>query len=191
LEGKGNVGLNLSTKGNSVRLLKKSLDGAISVSLADGAVKGINIAKKLREAGNMFGKQSQTQGVNKDEKTDFSELKASFKVNNGVAHNDDLSLKSPLLRLSGSGDINIANDSLNYLAKATLTNTLQGQGGADNASGITLPVRFSGPFTDLKYTLDFGAMVSSATKQKIESKKEEVKTKLQDKLKSGLQGLFR
>ncbi len=189
LEGKGNVVLNLTAQGNTVGSIKKALNGSMALNLAEGAVKGINIARKLREFGK--GGQAQTQAANKDEKTDFSELKASFKVNNGVAHNDDLSLKSPLLRLSGNGDINIGNDSINYLTRATLAKTMEGQGGKDFVGGITVPVRLSGPFTDLKYTLDFGAMVSDTAKQKIEAKKEEVKTKLQDQLKSGLKGLFK
>jgi AsmA protein len=187
LEGKGNVVFNLRTQGNTVSALKKALNGGMSLNLVDGAVKGINIAKTLRSAGNMLGKQSQTQAASQDEKTDFSEMKASFKVNNGVAHNDDLSLKSPLLRLSGNGDIDIGNSSINYLAKATLAGTLQGQGGKDSVGGITVPVRLTGPFADLKYTLDFGAMVSDAVKQKVQT---EVKTKLQDQLKGGLKGLF-
>ena len=189
LEGKGNVSLNLSTQGDTVSSLKQALNGNAALNLADGAVKGINIAKTLRSFGKSSG--SQTQAANKGEQTDFSELKASFKMHNGVAHNDDLSLKSPLLRVSGNGDINIGNDSINYLAKATLAKTLEGQGGKDSVGGITVPVRLSGPFTDLKYTLDFGAMASEAAKQKIEAKKEEVKGKLMDQLKGGLKGLFR
>ncbi|MDE2117027.1 MAG: AsmA family protein [Betaproteobacteria bacterium] len=193
LEGKGNVSLNLNTQGDTVTALKQALNGNMALNLADGAVKGINIAKALRSAQGMLGKggAAQTQAANKDEKTDFSELKASFKVNNGVAHNDDLSLKSPLLRLSGNGDINIGNDSINYLAKATLAKTLEGQGGRDSVGGITVPVHLSGPFTDLKYTLDFGAIVSEAAKQKVETKKEEVKGRLLDQLKGGLKGLFK
>ena len=194
LEGKGNVGMNLTMQGNTVGAMKKALNGTMSLNLADGAIKGINIAKKLRDAQGMLGKggaSAQTQSANKEEKTDFSELKATFKVNNGVAHNDDLSLKSPLLRLTGNGDINIGNDSMNYVAKATLAKTLEGQGGKDAVGGITVPVRISGPFADLKYTLDFGAMVGEAAKQKVEAKKEEVKTKLQEQLKGGLKGLFK
>ena len=192
LEGKGNVGLNLSMRGDTVSAMKKALNGTMSLNLADGAVKGINLAKKLREAQGMLGKGSaQTQSANQDEKTDFSELKASFKVNNGVAHNEDLSLKSPLLRVTGNGDIDIGNDRMNYLAKATLAKTLEGQGGRDAVGGLTVPVRVSGPFADLKYTLDFGAMVGEAAKQKVEAKKEEVKTRLQEQLKDSLKGLFR
>lgn len=188
LEGKGNVALNLKTQGSTVSALKKALNGSIALNLTDGVVKGINIAKTLRSAGNMLGKQSQTQAANQDEKTDFSEMKAGFKVNNGVAHNDDLSLKSPLLRLSGNGDIDIGNSNISYLLKATLAGTLQGQGGKDGVSGLTVPVRLAGPFTDLKYTLDFGAMVSDTVKQKVQT---EIKTKLQDQLKGGLNSLFK
>ncbi|HUW26500.1 MAG TPA: AsmA family protein [Gallionella sp.] len=189
LEGKGNIGVNLTMQGNTVGAMKKALNGTMSLNLADGAIKGINVAKNLREFGK--GGAAKTVGANKEEKTDFSELKASFKMSNGVAHNDDLSLKSPLLRLTGNGDIDIGNDSMNYVAKATLAKTLEGQGGKDAVGGITVPVRISGPFADLKYTLDFGAMVGEAAKQKIEEKKEEVKTKLQDQLKGGLKGLFK
>lgn len=190
LEGKGNVAMNLSMQGSTVSAMKKAMDGNMSLNLTDGAIKGINIAKKLRDAQGMLGK-AQTQSANQNEKTDFSELKASFKVNKGVAHNDDLSLKSPLLRLTGNGDINVGQESMNYLAKATLAKTLEGQGGRDSVGGITVPVRVSGPFSDLKYTLDFGAMVSEAAKQKVEAKKEEIKTKVQDKLKDSLKGVFR
>lgn len=190
LEGHGNVGINVTTQGNTVSALKKALNGSMSLNLNDGAIKGINIAKKLREAGSLVGK-TQTQAANQDEKTDFSELKGTFKIARGVAHNDDLSMKSPLLRLSGNGDINIGNDSMDYLAKATLVKTLEGQGGQDNMSGLTIPVRAKGPFADLKYSLDFSSAVSDSAKQKVQAKKEEVKTKLQDELKSGLKGLLK
>ena len=194
LEGKGNIALNLTAQGNTMSMLKKALNGSLSLNLTDGAIKGINIAKTLRDAQSMLsmkGATAQTQSVNKAEKTDFSELKASFKVNNGLAHNDDLLLKSPLLRLSGNGDVNIGNDTVNYLANATLAKTLKGQGGKDFVGGITVPVRLSGPFNNLKYTLDFGAMASNAVKQKIEAKKEEIKTKLQDQLQEKLKELFK
>ncbi len=197
LMGRGDVTLDLKTQGNTVNALKKSLNGNIALLLKDGAIKGINIAKKIRDVQGKVGKgtAAQTELANNEEQTDFSEMKASFKVTESVAHNDDLSMKSPLLRLSGVGDIDIGNDSINYLARATLAKTLEGQGGGDQVGGLTVPVRLSGPFTNLKYKLEFGAMVSEATKQKIEAKKEEIKTQIkteiQDKLKSKLKELFK
>jgi AsmA protein len=188
LEGRGNVAMNLSMRGNTVSAMKKAMNGNLSLNLNDGAIKGINVAKSLRDAQGMLGR-AQTQAANQSEKTDFSELRASFKINNGVAHNDDLSMKSPLLRVAGAGDI--GQSSMNYLARATLAKTLEGQGGRDNVAGITVPVRVSGPFADLKYTLDFGALVNEAARQKVEAAKQEIKTKAQDQLKNSLKGLFR
>jgi AsmA protein len=131
-------------------------------------------------------------GVNQNEKTEFSEFRASFKVNNGIAHNDDLAIKAPMLRITGNGDIDIGKDSLNYLAQATLSKT-EGGGTA------TIPVQLNGPFTDLKYKVDFGAMLMDVAKQKFDTQKEELKnqatdkakTRLQEKLKKGLEGLFK
>ena len=188
-EGKGNIALNLTTQGNIVSALKKGLNGSVGVNLANGAVKGINLTK-LVQGVQSLGKSSsmQTMGVNKDEKTEFSEFKASFKVVNGVAHNDDLAVKAPILRIVGSGDIDIGNDSLNYTTKVTVSRT-EGGGTA------TLPVYLSGPFAALKYKVDYGAMVADVAKQKVEAKveakKEEVKAKAQEQLKNKLKGLFK
>ncbi|OFZ68353.1 MAG: hypothetical protein A2V79_02720 [Betaproteobacteria bacterium RBG_16_56_24] len=193
LEGKGNVAIDLTMQGNTISAMKKAANGNLSLNLADGAIKGINLPK-LVQGVQSLGKSSsaQTMGVNKDEKTEFSEFKASFKVTNGVAHNDDLAVKAPMLRIAGNGDIDIGNDSINYTTKATLQKS---QGGGS----LLVPVQLSGPFTDLKYKVDFGAMLADVAKQKVESKKEEMKdkakeeakTKVQEGLKKGLKGLFK
>ena len=189
LEGKGNVAVDLTLQGNTVSAMKKAANGSLSLNLADGAIKGINLPK-LVQGVQSLGKSSsmQTLGMNKDEKTEFSEFKASFKVKNGVAHNDDLSVKAPMLRIAGNGDIDIGNDSLNYTTKVTLSKT-EGGGTA------TLPVQLSGPFTDLKYKVDFGAMLADVAKQKVDAKvdaaKEDLKAKAQEQLKGKLKGLFK
>lgn len=195
LEGKGNVALDVSTAGDTITALKKALNGTAQVNLKDGAMKGINIAQTLRNFKAKLGtlRGEQTQAANRAEKTDFSELTASFTIKNGIAHNEDLSMKSPLLRLSGAGDINIGDDTLNYLAKTTVVATSKGQGGAELESlkGFTVPMRITGPLSAPQYKLDFSAMVSEAAKQKVEEKKEEIKGKVEDKLKDKLKGLFK
>ncbi len=187
LEGKGDVSLNLSAQGNTVSAIKKDLSGDMALNLADGAIKGINLTKLISGAQSLGkGSSKQTMGVSKEEKTEFSEFKASFKVKNGVAHNEDLSVKAQLLRMAGKGDIDIGNDSINYATKATLYKSPDGQGGS-----VTVPVHLSGPFSDLKYTIDYGAMVADIAKQKIDAKKEQIKTQVQDQLKNKLKGLFK
>jgi AsmA protein len=195
LEGKGSVTLDVSGQGATVSAIKKALNGSAALNLADGALKGINIGETIRNAKAKLGslKGETTQASNAADKTDFTELKASFAIKNGIAHNSDLSLKSPLIRLGGEGDINIGADSIDYLAKATLVATAAGQGGKDasDLKGLTVPVRISGPYTALRYKLDFNAMISGAAKQKVDEKKEEIKSKAQDKLKDQLKGLFK
>lgn len=192
LDGRGNVTLNVTTQGATSSAMKKALDGSAAVNLQDGAIKGINIASSLRTAKAKLGMQSDspTQSASATEKTDFSELKASFVIRNGVAHNDDLAAKSPLLRLAGSGDINIGEGSMDYISKATVVGSLEGQGGKElsQLKGVTVPVRISGPFDALKYKLDVGALASESAKAALAEKKTEVKEKAKEKLLKGLFG---
>ena len=196
IEGKGNVQLDVTTQGATVSQIKKGLNGTARLNLRDGAVKGINIAETMRGAkaklGALKGDQQSTGTSAAGAKTDFSELSGNFRVTNGVAHNDDLDLKSPLLRVGGNGDINLGNDSLDYTVKATVVSTLQGQGGADMQAlkGLTIPVRLSGPFTAIGWKVDFAGLASAAVKQKVDEKKEEVKEKAKEQLKDKLKGLF-
>ncbi len=182
IEGRGNVFLDVATAGTSLAALKRGMDGAARIDLKDGAVKGINLAETLRKAKSVLSAKGATeQAANRQEKTDFSELSASFVIRNGIAHNEDLSLKSPFVRLSGSGDINLGNDTMDYLAKVAVVASASGQGGRDLAElkGLTVPVRLSGPFDALKYRIDFGAMVGEVAKEKA---KEAVRDAISERL---------
>lgn len=190
LEGRGNVTLDIATGGNTASAMKKALRGTASVNLKDGAIKGINLAQSLRQTKALFsGRTDAVQQARAGDKTDFSELAASFRIANGVARNEDLNVKSPFLRLGGAGDIDIGNGRMNYVAKASVVGTSGGQGGKDleHLKGLTVPVRVSGPFDNLSYRLEFASLVGEAAKAKVEEK---VKEKARESLKEGLKGLF-
>ena len=194
LEGKGNVALDVSGQGNTMTAIKKALNGTAAIRLADGAIKGVDIAGSLRQAKAKLGalKGEKSAAANPVEKTDFSELSASFNIKNGVAHNSDLSGKSPLLRLGGEGDIDIGNEKLDYLVKATVVATTAGQGGSELAQlkGLTVPVKLTGPFSAPQYKIDFSGIAASAAKAIVETKTEEIKAKVQDQVQDKLKGLF-
>jgi AsmA protein len=141
------------------------------VHLRDGAIKGINIAEILRKARAALGKRSGEAADSKD-KTDFSELSASFTIKNGVAHNDDLDLKSPLLRIGGVGDIDIGRSTISYVVKASVVATSKGQGGKelDELAGLTVPVKLSGSFDALKYEVDYRAVAGDLAKSRVGDK---------------------
>lgn len=167
LDGKGTLSLDVKTQGATVNALKKALNGNAAVVLAEGAVKGVDIAGTVRDIKSKFNFKGNAIGADQKKKTDFSEMTASFKITNGVARNDDLSMKSPLLRVTGSGDIDIGGETLNYTARPTVVATLKGQGGSDLGSlnGLTFPVKVTGPFSAPKYGFDFAAIGTEIAKK--------------------------
>lgn len=191
LEGHGNVALDVSASGPTVGAMKKSLAGSMRVSLKDGAVKGINLEEALRKTKAAFGsKTAQAQAGDSGARTDFSEMSASFALKDGVAHNDDLSVKAPLVRVGGSGDIDIGHSRLDYLARVSVVASAKGQGGAelDHLKGLTIPVKLTGTFDAPKYEVDYRSLASDAAKAKV---REEVKEKVKPKLEKKLRELFR
>jgi AsmA protein len=191
LEGRGNVSLDVTASGKTVNAMKSALAGSAKVHLRDGAIKGINIGELLRKARSLGG-NSEGQADAKD-KTDFSELSASFAIKNGVAHNEDLEVKAPLFRIGGAGDIDIAKSTINYVVKAAVVATAQGQGGKEleQLAGLTVPVRLSGPLDDMKYQVDYRAAAGDLAKSKvggkvkegIEKRKDQVEDRVRDRLK--------
>jgi AsmA protein len=192
LEGRGNVSLDVTSQGDTVSALKKALGGSARLDLRDGAIRGVNLAQVIRTAKAALGRGGDAGAGKREEKTDFSELSASFKIANGVAHNDDLALKSPLIRVGGSGDVDVGRDRLDYTVKATVVSTTQGQGGPELEAlkGVTVPVRLSGPFDQIGYKVDLGSVVSEKAKERVAEKREELKGKAQEQLKDRLKGLL-
>ncbi len=201
LEGTGNVRLNVTTGGATATAMKRALDGNAALQLRDGAIKGINIAQKFRDAKAMLrGGGADAQRADMTQKTDFSELSASFTISNGVATSNDLDAKSPLLRLGGAGRVDIGAGNIDYTAQVSVVGSLRGQDGrdVDELRGVTIPVRLSGPFEQLSYNIDWAGVAKEALKakateelkKKIAPKVEEQRKQIEDKARDALKGLF-
>ena len=191
IDGHGNVSFDLKGAGMDEAAIKRSLNGSGRVALNNGAVKGVNVVQMLREAEARYkGRPVPPAGTNQ---TDFSELGATFQVAKGVVTNRDFSAKSPLLRILGGGTVDLPQGRLDYGVKVSVVGTLKGQGGAElkDLAGITVPLRAKGPFDDLSYKLDVGAVVKEKAKEEIKKKvQDELGGKLQDALGGKLKGLF-
>lgn len=200
LSGKGNLNLDVTTSGATVNTLKKSLNGTAGLKLTDGAVKGIDIAGTIRgykdKLSSLKGEAS-VEG-DKTQKTDFSEMTATFNIKDGIARNDDLDMKAPLFRIAGNGQVDIGNETIDYLAKPTIVKSLAGQGGAglDELSGVTIPVKVTGTFAKPKYALDFAGVATAIAKKKVidkvgGEKGEAVQKLLEGDAAGGLEGLLK
>lgn len=162
LEGRGNIYVDVQTAGGTVTALKKALAGSARLEMKDGAIKGVNLADSARNVKSMLG--AKQQKADATQKTDFSEAGASFKIAGGVARNDDLKVASPFLRIGGAGNLDIGNNVIDYLAKATLAATAKGQGGRDakDVAGITIPIKLTGALDNPNWNVDYSALVGSA-----------------------------
>jgi len=184
LEGRGNVSLDVTTRGDTVSALKRGLAGQAALDLRDGAIKGINVAKLLRSAKNLLGgKQAVSGTTDTAEKTDFSGLTASFNIDGGVARNNDLSLKSPVVRLAGEGNIDIGHDRIDYLAKVSVDDSLTGPGSElAQLKGISVPLRLRGPYSQIAYTLELDKLLVEVAKSQLKEKAKEALGKELQKL---------
>lgn len=208
--GKGNVEIDLTTKGKTVGAMKAALNGRVAVALTDGAVKGFNLAESLRGAKNLFSGTSSndTSQADTTKQTDFSSMSVSFNVKDGVATSNDLNLMAPLFRIGGAGTIDLVKNSLDYTANAAIVATSTGQGGKtldSGLKGLNVPVRLYGSFASVKWEVLLQELAKAALKSKVGSQleekkealktqvdeqKQEIKNQAQEKLKDSLKGFF-
>lgn len=176
--GRANVVMQLTAAGADADAITRSLGGNVSFSLADGTIEGADILGKLCGA---LGTASLGSLKREDiiggvlrmvappptasqagDRTEFSELSGSMVIKNGVAYNDDLALKSPLLRVEGRGELNLVTQRLDYQATAALVKSCAGQGGKgfDELQGVPIPVHIAGPLgnPDVQANLTAGVL---------------------------------
>jgi AsmA protein len=152
LSGSGSTELQVSGRGKSQKAIVASLDGKGGIDFRDGAIKGFNLAEMVRNIGSSFT----TAGP---QKTDFSELTASYVIQNGVLTNKDLQMKSPLLRIEGAGTANLAQRTLDYKVTPKAVASLTGQGGRQDLAGVMVPVLIQGPWDNLSFRPDLEGLV--------------------------------
>ncbi|HKJ83270.1 MAG TPA: AsmA family protein [Mariprofundaceae bacterium] len=144
--------MQMDTNLHGIGLLPKrataSLSGSGKVRVRNGTIKGVDIPGTLRR----LTAPGQQQGP---KSTDFSELSASFEVDHGRVSNDDLFMASPLFRLTGHGQINLASKTMDYHLKPRLIGSLIGQGDTEAVRrGLVVPLRLIGPIEQPKVQVE-------------------------------------
>jgi len=158
--------------------IKKSLTGTASFAFTDGAITGVNVAKMLRDAFNKI--KGKPASPDEPQKTDFAELLGSAVMKNGHITNNDLLMKSPLLRVTGKGWANLPKNSVDYTAIVTLVGTLKGQDGSslEELSGLPLPLHATGNLDSPSIALDAKAMAEALLKDTFKQGTKGVEEKL-------------
>ena len=190
ITGAANINIAMQATGATADEVQKSLNGNADFAFTDGAVNGVNIARMIREA-NARIKGIALPPEEVEQKTDFSELRGSLQVKDGIASNQDFTAMTPLLRINGKGTANLPAQSVDYRITATVVKTLKGQGGDElkDLVGIPIPIHVTGSFEQPKYALDTEALVEAVGKSKVKSIIEEKVG--DDRVKGLLKGLIK
>lgn len=187
VSGLGNLSIDVSGQGSTVGEIRRTLNGDIGLRIENGAVKGFNLGEILRKgeamlAGNMAYKETEAK------ETDFAAITATARIVNGILQTDDLNASSPAFRITGAGEIDLINETINYLAKPTVVESSRGQGGKglEELKGLTIPIKLTGSLYAPKYKLDLEAALKQKATEKIrgelKGREEELKGKINEKL---------
>jgi AsmA protein len=186
LSGKGTLAMDVSAQGRHGDALMKTLHGTVSANLTDGAVEGIDLWYGIAQAQSLVQKRTLADTPN-TKRTAFETFKASADVRDGIATTKDLAVTSQQLRVSGQGTTNLVTQALDYrLSVTVLKAPPTADAAASNLALATIPVTVTGSFDDPKVRPDLGGIVKARLQQELDKHKDELKEKLQDKLK----GLF-
>jgi AsmA protein len=171
VRGEGNFSAALIAAGADTGTMKETLSGQMSFRFMNGAIKGYNLGKIMR-----MGNQLQnnfTLKVSDQEETDFTEISGNPVATNGVIRLDDLSGKSPALRLSGTGVLsNLPESTMDYKITAQLVATSTGQRGKDlqegKLEGVPLDCYLRGPMDSPKRECDATKLIAALGMKVIE-----------------------
>jgi len=170
LSGTGNVSAVLTTRGQSINALKESLNGEVKISLANGALKGIDFVKIIRDTYAQYKNKKTTTAGGKEE-TPFTSMNVSFQVRNGVMHSNDLMIHSALPLVRGKGTINIVNNTIDYTVKTSTDKNLVELVGMDKSLvGVPLQINVNGNLASPSYNIDWLRAVGRAI-EKTQKKK--------------------
>ena len=173
----------LGGQGQDLSAIQRSLDGSISMELLDGAFEGTDVWYELRRARALY-KQEPAPEPKLPARTQFSAVKVSGPVNDGVFSSDDLLAELPFMRLTGKGKVDFPTAEIDYRMTARILERPEFVDAASEAemdafTEAVIPLRLTGPLASPKIAPDIEQMLKDEVKQKVE---EEIKDKLLKKL---------
>ena len=188
--GTGNIKSSLTSSGNTQAALMQNLNGTGQFALNNGAIEGINLGYQMDTAMALVNRQTPPAKPAANQ-TPFGALTGTVQIAKGILTNNDLSLQSPALQVSGKGTVNLISQEVKYQMQST---AVQGQVdpkiyALQEKIGGSVPIKITGTFANLKVYPDMEVilknMATAYVKQNTDKIKQTVDTQVQ-KLGNGL-----
>jgi len=158
LDGKMQAKIAARSTGASQRAIMSNMSGTVFLIFQDGAIRGLNVAQMIRQltARPLSGWQEE-----KEQATDLTQLSASFRIDRGQATTTDLNLVGPLVRVTGTGTIDLGTKMLGFRVEPKLVLTTEGQGRTNDPVGLGIPVVIDGPWTEPRIYPDMAGVLDN------------------------------
>jgi AsmA protein len=178
-----NGSFRLSGRGENLAAIQRSLGGSMSMELIDGAWEGTDLWYELRRARALY-KQEPAPEPELPARTQFSSVKATGPVTDGVFRNDDLFAQLPFMQLTGKGSVDFPAAEVDYRMTARILENPEFAADAtaeelEEFTEAKIPLRITGSLADPTIAPDIEKMLKDEVKEKVE---EEIKDKLLKKL---------
>jgi AsmA protein len=169
----------LGGRGADMDAIRRDLDGSLSIELLDGAWEGTDVWYELRKARALIRGEAAPQAP-ATPRTQFSSMKASGKVTDGVMRNDDFFAELPFMQVSGKGTVNFVEATVDYTVTGRFLEkpefvTDVSQDELDDFTKAVIPFRVTGPLADPDIQPDVEEMLKDRAE-------EEAKKLIMDKL---------
>lgn len=176
----------LTARGKTLSAMRQNLNGSMSFELADGAWQGVDMWQQLRTARALY-KREEPPPAKTPVQTEFSSVKATGTVTDGVFSNNDLLAEMPFLQLTGNGVVNLVAGEIDYALQARVLERPEFVRGASDAelsefTEALIPVRVRGPLTDPSVRPDIEAMFRKEVEDSLKEKGDELRQRLLDRI---------
>ncbi|MCC6008117.1 MAG: AsmA family protein [Rhodobacteraceae bacterium] len=153
--------------GASIAAIMTSLSGEGAVEIGPGELRGVDLAAVLRGGAADAGSG----------RTVFDAVEARFAIEGGVARNNDLVVRSPVIGLTGRGEVDLGRRSLDYRLTPV---TLGGETIGGAMAGIGLRAR--GPWQDVRLAPDLSGAAGAIVDRERDALRERAREALEERL---------
>lgn len=173
----------LSGKGPDLAAIQRNLAGDMSMELKDGSYTGTDIWYEIRRARALL-KGTEAPVAVLPAKTDFSAVRMTGVVTDGIMRSEDLFAELPFMQITGGGKVDIPKGTVDYGLSARIFDRPEFKQAAtpeelDELTEAVIPMKVTGPLTSLSVKPDLEKLL-----------RKKVEDELKDKLKDKLKGLF-
>ncbi len=164
LSGRGGITANLVATGHGADALRRSLTGTLAVRFPRGAIKGFNLGRSIREARARLRGEAPPKDLPMH--TEFTDLRASAEVRNGILRNRDLVATTEYLHIIGAGTLDLVRGHIDYRFEPRFVGPSKGRG-IEELAGIPIPVHLTGSFDHPRWDLDPGSVLNAVAKRRL------------------------